>query len=192
MTDRYSLLVAFSAAVFFARATRTLVTLFSSIHRMKMEGKMKQVEFCDVVVPGDDKCYDQCSGDSEVFDADASAHTYQKGVPSFNGRNEEDDHSVTSFESSTSIYHGRCRGRCSSIDIEPVWENVDSKARINKTCRRVHNLEPGNENHLILNMGDIESKRLSIPNHKYLQLLKICLLLCLAITILVIVLGIFH
>ena len=142
MTDRYcNQLVASSAVEIFARATHTLslVTLFSSVHWMKMEGKGK-LEFYSgpQAAAGDNKCYDQYSENPDsVFDI---------VTPSLRrGKN--------SIESSTTDIHSY---------VEPIRENIPSnaKARTN-TAEKLQNIMSGKGDHLILDMGNVEHKRLS-------------------------------
>ena len=71
------------------------------------------------MVAGDNKCYDQYSGDSEVFGTD-TATLIHHSIPSLNGKLGENC-GETSFESSTSVTdYGRCRERCRSIDIRAM------------------------------------------------------------------------
>ena len=190
MTDGYSLLVASSAADIF---TNTLLTLqFSNIYWMRMAGK----NF-------DDKCYNQCSGEtSEIekgFDRNTdgtSARIHQKESLLRRGKMDRNE-SERNFEKSANFNH---REMCSSSDAgrhmyscEPIWDNIsDNKTGI-KTDGIVNHQESENEDHLILDMSDINSKslRLGITSCKDHQVHRIFLMTCLAIIILVTTLLIF-
>jgi hypothetical protein len=177
MTDGYSL-PACSAAKFFTSATSTLPTSFSDDNWMRMAGKQVL----------NDKCNDQYSGETgcnaKVFNEDTRGipeHAQEEGVKGSNQKSEKGDHHGASKRE---IDGNSSFNQSSSKNGEPIWVNVDSKARI-KTDKYVESESEGG--HTVLNIEDDKSSDLSsCGSNGVFRMWPWVHVLCLVILILVI------